>query len=382
MTRQLRKLYIALFLGVLGLLFVWSLRSFASYQLPPTISVLDGGLAKTFEQHYDKQFPVKDIGTNVWAALDYLLFGEGRPGVVVGERDWLYTDEEFNPVAGGEQHQRDNLAIIRGVRDELARHDVQLVLAIVPAKRRLYPEFVGERAVSSQHQALYEQFHQAVRQAGLNAPDLLARLQPAKDDGALFLRTDTHWTPQGADLVARALADAVQASVRLNGEAQAYVTQPRAEQRYKGDLTSFLPMDPLFSMLMPEQDRLQRRDTHPAEGVADNPESADALFADNQIPVALVGTSYSANPNWNFEGALREHLQRDLANYAEDGQGPIVPMLKYLNSDALEQGAPQVVIWEFPERYLPMAPDLSGFDADWVATLKATPATQRLANNP
>lgn len=117
MTRPLRTLYVALFLGVLVLLFLWSMRGVLSYQPPNQFSVLDGGLAKTFESHYDKQFPVKEIGTNVWAAIDYLLFDAGRPGVVIGEHDWLYSDEEFKPVANGPQQQRDNLALIRGVRD-------------------------------------------------------------------------------------------------------------------------------------------------------------------------------------------------------------------------------------------------------------------------
>lgn len=66
----------------------------------------------------------------------------------------------------------------------------------------------------------------------------------------------------------------------------------------------------------------------------------------------LVGTSYSANELWDFPGALRKHLGRDLINVAEEGDGPLVPMVSYLNSSDFENHPPQVVIWEFPERYL------------------------------
>ncbi|MNY45936.1 Alginate biosynthesis protein AlgX precursor [compost metagenome] len=128
-------------------------------------------------------------------------------------------------------------------------------------------------------------------------------------------------------------------------------------------------MDPLFSDLLPAPDTLQKRTTHVAETAAD---TSDALFADNEIPVALVGTSYSANPNWNFVGALQQALQSDVANYAEDGHGPVLPMLKYLQSDAFKNSPPQVLIWEFPERYLPMKNDLSAFDPQWIAQLKKT----------
>ncbi|MNF58696.1 Alginate biosynthesis protein AlgX precursor [compost metagenome] len=377
MTRPLRTLYVALFLGVLSLLLLWSLRGVLSYQAPNQFSVLDGNLAKTFESHYDKQFPLKQLGTNVWAALDYLLFNEGRPGVVIGQHDWLYSDEEFKPVADGRQHQRDNLALIQGVRDQLAQRNVLLLLAIVPAKARLYPEHLGDQRISSQREDLYQRFHRALRRADIAAPDLLASLQAEKSSGQLFLRTDTHWTPLGADRVARQLSETVNRSLALNGEPQAFVTEATKQQPLLGDLTSFLPLAPLFEQLLPEPDQLQQYQTR----LADAAGGSDALFADSDIPVALVGTSYSANPSWNFAGALRQHLQRDLSNHAEDGQGPIVPMLKYLQSDEFADAPPQLLIWEFPERYLPMANDLDDFDPAWIAELKSNSSKQRLASS-
>ena len=376
MTRSWQKFYVALFVGVLALLFFWSMRGVFSYRTPNQYSVLDGGLAKTFESHYDKQFPVKDIGTNVWAALDYVVFGVGRPGVVIGEQEWLYSDEEFKPVADGQQHLRDNLALIRGVRDYLAQRDVQLVLAIVPAKSRLYPEHIGDNRISPLRQDLYQRFHQEVQRLGILAPDLLAPLQEAKPGGLLFLRTDTHWTPRGADLVALQLSETLTRHLTLNGEPQAFVTEIAEQKPYQGDLTRFLPLAPLFAGLMPAPDQLQHYKTELPESGG----GVDALLGDSEIPVTLVGTSYSANPNWNFAGALREHLQRDLSNHAEDGQGPMVPMLRYLQSDELNDAPAQVVIWEFPERYLPMANDFSDFDADWLADLKSSTRKQQLVS--
>lgn len=372
MTNTFRKLYVALFIGLLLVIFLWSLRGVISYSMPNEFTVLDGGLAKTFEQHYDKTLPVKEIGTNVWAAVDYLLFNEGRPGVLIGERDWLFSDEEFNPIVNAQQHLDDNLAMIRGVRDELARYDVELVLAIIPSKSRLYPEYIGEHRPSALHKDLYQRFHTAVSGAGITAPDLLTPLQAAKDDAQLFLRTDTHWTPEGADVAARQLSKAVE----VQGEPREFVTEAGKQEPYKGDLTTFVPVDPLFAELLPEFDPLKKRTTREA---SEPQAGTDALFADADMPVALVGTSYSANPNWNFDGALRQHLRRDLSNHAEEGGGPLVPMLKYLQSDDFAQHRPQVVIWEFPERYLPVAGDLTDFDPKWLATLKSSGAHQELA---
>ncbi|WP_442112275.1 alginate O-acetyltransferase [Pseudomonas sp. NUPR-001] len=369
MTRSLRKLYSVLFLALLLGLGLWSLGGLGSFQRTAQMSVLDGKLAKAAETHYDEQFPLKRIGTNLWAALDFKLFNEGRPGVVLGREQWLFSDEEFKPVANSDHFEQENLALIRGVRDTLQQRGVQLVLAIVPAKARLYSEYLGEQTPASLHDDLYNEFHAQARQAGVFAPDLLAPLTTAKNRGQVFLRTDTHWTPLGAEVAAQHLAEAVSRQNLLSGEPQQFITEQRPGAPYKGDLTNFLPLDPLFSNLLPPPDTLQARSTRPAQSAAQNP---DALFADNQIPVALVGTSYSANPNWNFLGALQQALRSDVVNYAEDGHGPLLPMLKYLQSAAFKDSAPQVLIWEFPERYLPMKNDLSDFDPQWIAQLKKT----------
>ncbi|MCY1242397.1 putative alginate O-acetylase AlgJ [compost metagenome] len=136
----------------------------------------------------------------------------------------------------------------------------------------------------------------------------------------------------------------------------------------------FLPLDPLFENLMPKQEQLQKRNTVAAE---DQPAGDDALFANTEVPVALIGTSYSANPNWNFVGALKQALNSDVVNYAEDGHGPILPMLSYLKSDAFKNSPPQVLIWEFPERYLPVNNEIGDADPQWVAELKQAGARQQ-----
>ncbi|WP_110969699.1 alginate O-acetyltransferase [Pseudomonas huaxiensis] len=369
MTRSLRILYSLLFLALLAALGLWSLGGLGGFQRTAQMSLLDGKLAKAAETHYDEQFPLKRIGTNLWAALDFKLFNEGRPGVVLGRDQWLFSDEEFKPAANAEQTQAENLALLRGVRDTLREHGVELVLAIVPAKARVYPEYIGEQAPASLHDDLYNAFHAQARQANIFAPDLFGPLQAAKSRGQVFLRTDSHWTPMGAEVAAQQLAEAVARQTLLNGEPQTFVTENQQQTPYKGDLTNFLPLDPLFSNLLPKPDQLQKRSTRATEeGNGDD----GALFADKQIPVALVGTSYSANPNWNFLGALQQALRSDVANYAEDGHGPILPMLKYLQSDEFKNSPPQVVVWEFPERYLPIKNDLSGFDPHWIAQLKKT----------
>ena len=375
MTRSLRIFYIALFMLILTALGLWSTRSFFGFSTNPDATVLNGRWAKAVETHYDDEFPIKRLGTNIWAALDYKLFNEGRKGVVLGRDQWLYSDEEFNPIVNEELNLQGNYALVEGVRQKLKEQGVTLVMAILPAKARLYPEHLGDVKPSSIHTNLYQDFHARVAADKILAPDLLGPLQQAKQGGQqVFLRTDTHWTPEGAQVAAENLAKAIAERAPLNGEPQRFVTEPAEKITHKGDLRQFLPLDPLFENLMPAQEPLVKRNTREAD---DQPAGDDALFADAQVPVALIGTSYSANPNWNFVGALKQALHSDVVNYAEDGHGPILPMLSYLKSDAFKNSPPQVLIWEFPERYLPVNNEIGDADPQWVAELKQAGARQQ-----
>ncbi|MGY4815279.1 alginate O-acetyltransferase [Pseudomonas chlororaphis subsp. piscium] len=375
MTRSLRVFYIALFLVTLMVLGLWSVRSFFGFSTNNDATVLNGRWAKAVETHYDDEFPIKRLGTNLWAALDFKLFNEGRPGVVLGRDQWLYSDEEFHPIVNEELNLQGNYALVEGVRQALKEKGVKLVMAIVPAKVRLYPEHLGDVQPASIHANLYKDFHARVAADKILAPDLLGPLQQAKQNGQqVFLRTDTHWTPAGAEVAANQLAKAIAEKAPLMGQPQRFVTEAEQTVVHKGDLRLFLPLDPLFEDLMPAKEPLQKRVTRAAD---DQPAADDALFADNEVPVALVGTSYSANPNWNFVGALKQALHSDVVSYAEDGHGPVLPMLSYLKSDAFKNSPPQVLIWEFPERYLPVNNDIGDADPQWVAELKQAGARQQ-----
>lgn len=366
MSRTANILYSLLFIGLLLALSLASLPALLSFSAARETPLLNGKLAHAIEKHYDKQFPLKEFGTNAWAALEFTLFGEGRPGVVVGREDWLFTDEEFKPASNPQQLQ-DNWRLIAAVQEEFKRRDIELVLALLPAKARLYPEQLAAAKPVAAQQALYAQARALMQTQQLPGPDLLPALQQAKSAAAVFLRTDTHWTPHGAAVTAKALADYLAARGDWSRGEQQFVTRTSASQPHKGDLLSFLPMAPYFAALQPQAESLQARHTEAAEAGA---ETAAELFGDTQPQVALVGTSYSANPKWNFAGALKQELGSDLLNYAEDGHGPLVPMLRLLQRERAETADLRLVIWEFPERYLMLPSDLSGFDSAWLERLR------------
>jgi alginate O-acetyltransferase complex protein AlgJ len=368
MLSSLRIIYVGLFLVLLAVLGIWSQHAFLDFSVPHGTTFLDGKWAKAVETRYDEDFPLKRLGINLWAAVDYVLFKEGRPGVVIGRDGWLFSDEEFKPPPGAEKNIGENLCLIGGVQRFLSGRGIRLVLAIVPSKFRLYRENLEERKPVRLHRGLYRRFHLAADAEGITAPDLLASLAREKNSAALFLRTDTHWTPFGARIAAESIAHTVRRHGLLNTGQQRFVTDAAGAERHRGDLLRFLPLDPLFAQWLPPPDELHKRSTR----VADEVSGGEALFADVLLPVALVGTSYSANPNWNFAGALRQALGADLASHAEDGQGPLLPMFRFLQSNEFKNAPPELVVWEFPERYLPAPVDSSQFDAQWLERPEAS----------
>ena len=316
--------------------------------------VLHGRLAHAFESHYDAVFPVRRLGVSLWAALDYTLFKEGRPGVVLGTDGWLYTDEEFRIADGAQRELERNLALVEWVHKELARRNIALLVAVVPAKARVYPEHLGRRRPPPLHRDLYAHVQAALQADGIASVDLLTPLAAGKSNEPTYLRTDTHWTPYGAGLAADAIADAARA-FRVDAHAR-FRTLAEGEREHRGDLFNFLPLDPYFAFLLPPPDRVEQVRT---EAVSD---TGAGLFGEAvAAPAALVGTSYSAELQWNFAGALKQALHADVMNYARDGVGPFEPMFGYLEGDDLHASPPRLVIWEVPERYLLVHQNLDAY---------------------
>ncbi len=345
LTHRVTLLNGALFATMVAVLGAAGLVRSVDFRAEPGLSVVRGALAHAFENHYDETFPAKRMGVNLWAAVDYGLFREGLPGVIVGKDGWLYTDEEFKLDNDSATLVRRNLALIDWVKRELERQHVALVVAVVPAKARIYPEYLGSRQPPALRQMLYPQMISQLRASGVNTVDLREPLQDGKRRNATYLRTDTHWTPFGARLSAQAIAGQTGHVADASGN---FHTIAGAPAMHRGDLFNFLPLDPWFGWMLPAPDVLT-----PVQTAADA-KGNDLLGDAPRAQVALVGTSYSAEANWNFAGALEQALHTDVLNYARDGNGPFEPMLAYLHSADFRASPPRLVIWEVPERYMPL----------------------------
>jgi alginate O-acetyltransferase complex protein AlgJ len=282
--------------------------------------------------------------------LEYALFSQGRPGVLVGSDGWLFSSEEFDYPFEREQAElalATNLAEIAEVSEQLGEGGVHLVVALVPAKARIYSERLGRYRFPQGPAERYERSLEVLRRSGVEAVDLLETLQRAGASDEVFLRTDTHWTPHGAAAAAEAVAGAITALGPFDWlHGTHFTTYHQGPRPLRGDLTGFLPLGPFYDAIGPADDLLVPTDT-----VAATEPNGD-LFAEVDLPVTIVGTSYSEDERWNFAGALRQALGSDVLVAAQRGGGPYLPMVDYLAGEAYRSAPPDVVVWEIPVRYL------------------------------
>ena len=315
-------------------------------------SVLQGSWQSTFEHSYDQLHPVRTPGIDAYGVVNYGLFGEGRPGVLIGSSGWLYTTEEFQTAPGDAAQIAAKLTEIRRVRSTLAAQGTQLMVLLVPAKSRVYPEHLGRYTWPAVKRNVYEAFRQQLENSGVVAPDLFTALTSAKTQGEVFLHTDTHWTPLGAAVAAQAIKAGLPRFARAPElPVASFTLKTAAPASYSGDLLKYVALGRLQESVGPAPDQLRtpsaRRSDNAAGGLL-----GDDLLGGGTPAVTVVGTSYSANARWGLESQLKTTLGTDVINAAQEGKGPMVPMREYLKSATYKNAPPKLVIWEIPERFL------------------------------
>lgn len=357
-------LYSALFVLSVTVAGVMSMPAYESFRTNDA-DLVKGQLAKEYEEHFNKSHPIKAFGTGLWAAIQYELFKEGRPGVVVGRDEWLFTDEELVHYPDFEKRISERIALINDIKVYLKNFDVEMIVALIPAKTRIYEEKLPKR-YSSYYQpddASHSLFV-ALAHSKLSIEDLTQALLLAKVEHTAFLKTDTHWSQQGAKYAAAQLIRTMKRNYpELSWGEDHFETRVERNQDHKGDLLNYIPLGSYFEKLGPAADVISVTSTNLIEQSIGDLD----MFGDAGSEIVLVGTSYSANTLWNFAGFLREEAELDILNVAEEGKGPVIPMLEYLVSEDFLESPPRVVIWEIPERYFPMEYEMNAYNLPFIS---------------
>ena len=315
----------------------------ADVEGPHLDGFVKGGFTQEVDTLYRANLPHRDVAVGWVGAARYVLLNEGRKGVIAGEKGWLFSSEEFREQDPDQIGLTDTLDWIASVQDRLAQTGTELVVVPLPAKLEIAQIHGGDAEQAQSIAGTYDLFL-----AELAARDIVTvDTRPAlTTETAAFFQADTHWTSAGAQTVAQTVAESGKVEIGTDK----FTRTDLDPIHFTGDLVSFVTSEELAPTVGLTMETVT---PYVAEMAADDGAigTIDLFGSDGPVPIALVGTSYSANPNWSFVEALKLELAQDILNFAEEGQGPVAPMHTYLETlDPAE--APPIVIWEFPVRYL------------------------------
>jgi len=257
------------------------------------------------------------------ATLDALLRfgGAGSEKAYVGRDGWLFYRPDVDALALARGADAVNPAEgLAGWAADLAERGVRLVFLPLPGKAAIHPEqlaFGGNsfsaplvpRGLENFSADVAAAWEKETRKRGLDDAPSPVVLDPApllwerKADGAQFLRTDSHWTP---DAMAEIADETAQALAAVLGLALPQVVEKSQEEvRGIGDTASMMEL-PAASPLRAEQ------------GVMIAPvwsTDASAWQPDRSSPVLVVGDSYTniysaADLGWGASAGFAEQLSR------------------------------------------------------------------------
>ena len=255
-------------------------------------------------------------------------------GLVEGRDGWLFS--RGKDLKTGFALDEASYGQLGRLRDALKAMGVELLLVYPPSRGLLHADqlrpadqarFDLARARDSYRASLAR-----LRAQGIAVPDLASLLQAEAGAPAYYFKADRNWTPQGAERVARLVAQTVRGMPALAGLPRAeYVTRPVGLLGRSGSLQNAAMQ--LCGSGYPQQF---------VPGSATQPRQAGAAAP---AEVVLVGGGNSAEV-FNFAGFLAQYLGTPVHNASQPDSGPAAALLQYLLSPAFQRQPPRLLVWE------------------------------------
>lgn len=276
-----------------------------------------------FEDRLEEEsWVVEDLLPPVQLFLTRVL-GTGNEQVYPGRDGWLFYRPAVDSLTGPGFLEEDILEARRvppidtepdprpallDLQDLLQARGIRMVVLPVPVKAAVHPEKLTPRPVQPPvRNASWDRFVNWLEREGIAVLDLA----PARPQ---YLATDTHWTPEGMELAAKALADWIRASVPLQGPETVWQREERQVEGL-GDLARMLELPAGQRLFLP-----QRVTVRPVSGWRPDPAAEVLILGDSYTNV------YSRSDlGWGTGAGLAEqlafHLQRPVDRIAVNAGG-------------------------------------------------------------
>jgi alginate O-acetyltransferase complex protein AlgJ len=236
-----------------------------------------------FSDELAKQYQaLHQTGAQVLVRPDgWLFFAPELRLLSVGK---FWGNEAVTAARSSAHDQADPAPAIIDFCNQLKQRGIALLLVPVPPKAAVYPDKVLPQSdLRSENAAPYlTRFYDELRDHGVDVLDLAPLFQERRESehGAIFCKTDTHWSGAGCVAAAQIMAAKVRATMAT--PRQHDYTAEWKQIQFNGDLVSLLP--PSAARPGPE--------TASVRVVADKSTGA-AVQPDADSPLLLLGDSHT-----------------------------------------------------------------------------------------
>ena len=289
----------------------------------------------------------------------FRILQEAGDKALVGREDWMFykpgvrylTERPAVPTPGSPPN--DPRAAIVDFRDQLARRGIRLLVMIAPNKESIYPQMLTRRAepgqvvMGSQTRQLLDD----LQTARVDVVDLFQvfraaqRSPTAAATAPLYLVQDSHWSPAGVEVAAKAVAQQILSAGWIPRGTVAYERKP-APVRRLGDVIRMLQVPQIERDITPEDIACQqiiRQDIQ--SPYRDDPHAKVLILGDSFLRIYEQDEPQSAG----FLAHLAYELGQPVTSLVNDG-GASTLVRQELHRRPRLLDHKQLVIWEFVER--------------------------------
>jgi hypothetical protein len=291
--------------------------------------------------------------------LQYVLLNDAGEKALPGLDGWMFYRPGVEYLIAGDrtlvkaQGGRDPVPAIVAFRDELALRGIRLLVVPAPNKESVYPEKLTSRAAglggirSGQTSDLLNR----LAMAKVETVDLFEVFVQAKKrktiptDSSLYLVQDSHWSPVGVTVAARAIAGRLLDRGWIGLGPVSYETKLVPVQRV-GDVLRMLQVPQIEKTATPESVSCSQV-IHPDSGrpYQNDPDSDVLVIGDSFLRIYETDEPGSAG----LIAHLAKDLKRPLTSLVNDGGASTLVRQELYRRPALLKSK-KVVIWEFVER--------------------------------
>ena len=257
---------------------------------------------KSFEKNLETAFFAETPRKLTQSILSLSPLKEGNRNVRIGKDGWLFLDDAIESLTGQGPFpfQKDGNSPVDAIKrfaDQLDNFGARLILVSIPSKAMIYPEKINHNIKGPiSHPDTQRLVSDLNSLPNLDVLDLTRSLFNLKKDKKLFLKQDTHWTPEAMEEAAKIIANHIK-SMDINIDKVNLNPKQKEGRKAYGDLVEKINIwDGAFDQ----------------ESVIAKPIKANTR--DRNSEIILLGDSftniYSSNEGlgWGNNAGLPEHI--------------------------------------------------------------------------